>query len=132
MVNHRKRESRKVVRRWDRIFEVLAAEPRRQLALALAAAPEDETVGLPGAASNPRLDPDPSRLTVELHHRHLPILAESEYVEWQRSPFVARRGPRFDELEAVLESLHDNVDKMPDLLVDGCQLLERTHEQPEC
>ncbi|ARS89125.1 hypothetical protein [Natrarchaeobaculum aegyptiacum] len=132
MVRHRNRESRDVVRRWDRIFEVLATEPRRQLVLSLAAAPEDEAVGLPEAAANPRLEPDPSRLTVELHHRHLPILADAEYVEWQRSPFTARRGPRFDELEALLESLHDNADEIPDLLVDGCQLLERTREQPEC
>lgn len=132
MANHRKRESRAVVRRWDRIFEVLAAEPRRRVVLSLAGAPEDEAVALPEAASSPHLEQDPSRLTVELHHRHLPILADGEYVEWERSPFIVRRGPRFEELEAVAESLRDNVGELPDVLVEGCQFLEREREHAEC
>jgi hypothetical protein len=39
---------------------------------------------------------------VGLHHRHLPMLADAGYVEWDRESGQVRRGPRFDEVEPLV------------------------------
>lgn len=109
--------------RWNRVFDALAAEPRRRLADALLDVHDGNGVSLPAAAESP-VGPTES-LRVQLHHRHLPMLEAAGYVEWQREPFRAYRGPRFEELEAVLVALYANTTEIPDHLVSGCETLER-------
>ncbi|EMA46475.1 hypothetical protein [Halobiforma nitratireducens] len=121
----RKRDAERVVRRWDRAFTALAAEPRRQLVDALMDARDEESVSLPGAAENPRRSIDRESFRVTLSHTHLPLLESDGYVRWDRSPFRAYRGPRFEEVAVVLESLYANVSAIPEQLIHGCRTLEQ-------
>ncbi|SEP95551.1 hypothetical protein [Natrinema salaciae] len=114
-----------VPHQWDRVFTVLSAEPRRRLVDALLDAPAGEAVPLPDAALAPNGATDADRLEHRLHHSHLPLLEETGLVQWERDPFRAYRGPDFEAVGVVLESLYANADEIPDRLVAGCQALER-------
>ncbi len=113
------------VERWNRVFEAVSAEPRRQLVVSLLDASADRSVSLPESAINPNVPPDPTTLRYELVHCHLPLLADMGFIQWRTEPFVASRGERFGEVAAVFEALHDDADALPDSLVVGCQRLER-------
>lgn len=119
-------ENRKrIIRRWNRVFDALSAEPRRQLIVSLLDRSADESISLPEAAVNPNAPPDPEELRRDLYHRHLPMLEEGQFVEWETDPLTAVRGSRFDEVAVVLESLQATATDIPDSLVVGCQRLER-------
>ena len=113
-----------VIERWNHLFEVLSAEPRRQLVVTLMDSDPNEWVPLPMAAQSPAVPIDADALALELHHRHLPMLEDGEFIDWTREPFEATRGDRFEELSAVLASLHRNADTLPLQLVEGCYRLE--------
>lgn len=118
MGSNRFRSETRDADRWSRVFEAIAAEPRRQLVVSLVDAPADRHVSLPEAAS-PSERADLDELAVELRHRHLPLLAEHGYVRWDAERCRARRGPHFEELVAVVESLRAEAFDGPDALVDG-------------
>jgi hypothetical protein len=82
-------------------------------------------VSLPEAAIHPAVTVDRDRLVLDLHHCHLPHLADRGYVEWTDEPFSARRGPRFGELATVLEAVVDAADRYPSEMVAGCHRLKR-------
>ncbi|WP_049929131.1 hypothetical protein [Halopiger goleimassiliensis] len=131
MTGHQRQDSSSAIRRWNRVFEVLAVDPRRQLVDALMDVPDGGAVQLPDAAANPDLERDPDRLRLELRHQHLPMLADADYVEWQHRPFSASRGPQFAELEAVMCGLYATADDLPDRLVRGCHPFEREFDGSE-
>ncbi|MFC7240090.1 hypothetical protein ACFQS4_18180 [Saliphagus sp. GCM10025317] len=117
------------IRNWDNVFEALSAEPRRQLIISLMDAPRDEAIPLPERAINPDAPADPDVLRTELFHRHLPLLDDLGFVEWESDPFVASRGPRFEEAAAVFEALQSHAAELPESLVLGCRRLERERER---
>ncbi|MFC4541140.1 hypothetical protein ACFO5R_04260 [Halosolutus amylolyticus] len=125
MANRALPPENRVVDRWDRVFDALRAEPRRQLVLGLLDVSTDEWVSLPDAAIGPNRAVDRETVSVELHHRHLPMLSDSGYVRWEADPLRATRGPRFEEVASVVTSLQETADRLPDRLVDGCHTLER-------
>ncbi len=122
----------RVIERWNRVFSACSAEPRRQIVVSLLDQPADNAVALPESSINPNVVPDPEAQRRELIHKHLPKLADMEYVEWDTDPFVARRGPRFDEVAVVFEALHSYADDVPDPLVFGCQRLEAERQDVQC
>ena len=113
-----------MIERWDTIFRALTAEPRRQLVVALMEAPAERELSLPEAANPPYLLRDPESLYSELIHSHLPCLESAGLIEWQREPLCATRGPRFEEVATVMQSLQENASTLPPSLRDGCQRLE--------
>lgn len=113
-----------VAARWDEVFRAVSVEPRRQLIAALMDAPPDGQVDLPAAAESPLISADRERLSIQLRHNHLPLLEDLGFVRWSNDPFHAERGPDFDEVAIVLESLYDNASRIPDGLVNGCRRLE--------
>jgi hypothetical protein len=119
------RGPRDVVRRWDRVFDALSSEPRRQIVVELLDVPVGRSVPLPDVAVNPNLPMDSERLRLRLRHQHLPKLAEYGYVEWDDDPLCASRGPEFEEVGVVFESLYANAGALPDRLVVGCRTLEQ-------
>ena len=121
-------EKREMVTRWDNVFQALTAEPRRQIVVALMEAPQDRGLSLPEAANPPYLRMDPEPLYVELVHSHLPLLERHGYVTWEEQPPRVRRGPNFEEVAVVFESLYDRVERIPEQLREGCQRLEE-HER---
>ncbi|MFP8889734.1 hypothetical protein ACLI4U_08175 [Natrialbaceae archaeon A-CW2] len=88
--------------RWDRVFEALAATPRRHLVASLTRAEPSTAVELPDAALPPNYSGDEHSFRIALEHRHLPKLADCAYIEWERDPFQTWRGHRFDEIAHVL------------------------------
>lgn len=119
------RDGERVIERWDRAFEALTAEPRRQLIVTLLDGPATGPVSLPEAAMSPAVPPDHEEVQLALRHRHLPLLADAGFVQWERDPFRAWRGPNFEEAAVVLRALHQHADELPDQLVTGCRRLER-------
>lgn len=119
---------RRVIQNWDRVFEAARAEPRRQLIFSLLDASPEASVPLPESAINPTVPSEPTALRQELLHCHLPQLADRGFIEWERDPFVAMRGPRFGEIGTVLATLESAAPALPDSLVEGCQRLERERE----
>lgn len=118
----------RVVERWERVFAALTAEPRRNLIVALVDAGTGQPVDLPEAAMSPALTSDRRVVHYHLHHRHLPMLAESGFVEWEAEPFRAWRGPNFEDVAIVVRSLYESVGEIPDRLVFGCRRLELERE----
>jgi hypothetical protein len=114
---------------WNAVFDALGAEPRRQIVTALLNVSAGEAVQLPAAADPSFWETDTESLSVALIHTHLPKLEQHDFVEWSRDPFVARRGPRFEEVAVVFASLYENVDRIPHRLVDGCPGLEEALER---
>jgi len=53
------------------------------------------------------------RTRLSLLHHHLPVLAEKGYVDWDRDAGRVRRGPRFDDVDAVLSLLLTHEDDLP-------------------
>lgn len=120
-----------VIDRWDRVFEALTAEPRRQLVVSLMDVPAERRVSLPDAAMSPTAPPNRERLRHHLHHRHLPLLEDYGYVKWDPDRFRAQRGPRFEEVATVFDALCGHASEIPDQLVAGCQELERARTNQE-
>jgi len=111
-------------KRWETIHRVLQAGTRRRIIGSLLEAPPDRSLSLPEAANLPDYRIDPEKLHANLVHNHLPMMAGSEFVEWEEDPFTVRRGPRFEEVAAVILAI-DDYDEFPDHLIDNCHF----HEQ---
>lgn len=105
--------------RWDQLLQALAAEPRRQVVVSLLEAAEGDWLSLPEAAAPPGASDHQRPSDVELIHHHLPALADRRYVEWRRQPFSVRRGPNFEEIGTVLESLFRTAEAYPPELVEN-------------
>lgn len=123
------RNGQRVSESWDTVFRALSTEPRRQLIATLADAAPTDSVPLPESAMMPNAPVSPDELEVELYHQHLPLLAEMGFVQWTKEPFVATRGPRFQEIASVITTLQSQADRLPDALVVGCQRLEQELEE---
>lgn len=52
-------------------------------------------------------------LDIALEHRHLPKLAESGYIEWDRETGEISKGERFEEVEALLELIETRSHELP-------------------
>ncbi len=129
MTQERLKNATHVIERWDTVFKALAAEPRRQIIVSLSDESPDTAVELPENAMNPNVPVDFETLERDLHHRHLPLLAKAELVEWESEPLRARRGPKFEEAAIVIESLQSSPREIPDSLVVGCQRLEAERQR---
>ncbi|MDZ5812632.1 hypothetical protein U4E84_14890 [Halorubrum sp. AD140] len=51
-----------------------------------------------------------------LYHTHLPKLEECGYIEWYRAEKTIRTGPRWEEIEPLLELLSSHLDELPPFL----------------
>ena len=129
MTDIRAHNGHKVIERWDNVFRAVSAEPRRQLIVSLLDASDGDPVPLPESAVNPNVPVDADRLRQTLYHRHLPLLAEMRFVEWETGPLVASRGPRFEEVAIIFEALYETATGIPDSLVIGCQRLEEEQQR---
>lgn len=83
---------------------------RRQLLLRLATADQHtEPIDFSDAEHTAgELDP-----LVTMHHLHLPILEEREYIRWDRENDRVTKGPRFDELKPFLKPFQDLQRNLP-------------------
>ncbi|RQG89561.1 hypothetical protein [Natrarchaeobius chitinivorans] len=117
-----------VIEKWNSVFKALSSEPRRQIIVSLLDAGPDQSVPLPESAMMPNVPPNMRQLRQELHHVHLPMLADMGFITWEAEPLIAARGPRFDEVAVVFEALHAEASRIPNSLVLGCQRLEEEQQ----
>ena len=52
-------------------------------------------------------------LLTDLHHRHLPPLAEADYVTWDRQARTVSRGPNFEEVEPLVGLVDEHREELP-------------------
>lgn len=50
---------------------------------------------------------------IGLVHNHLPKLADADYLTWDRERDVVTHGPRFQEIEPLVELLETHQDELP-------------------
>ncbi|WP_254528051.1 ArsR family transcriptional regulator [Natrinema gelatinilyticum] len=55
---------------------------------------------------------------IAIDHAHLPKLEAADLIERNRNENVIRKGPRFEEIEPLLELMHDHADELPDGWID--------------
>lgn len=106
----------------DDVFDALADGQQRRLLVGLLerdpqrvpvlSDPSREIARAHGAfrrefLSSDRTLADVDKERVRAHCVHLPQLTEDGFVEWDRDASVVTRGPRFDEMEPLLELLND-------------------------
>lgn len=48
---------------------------------------------------------------IELYHVHLPKLEDVGLINWDTEDHVITKGPRFEEIQPLVTSMHDNVDR---------------------
>ena len=53
------------------------------------------------------------RAKIELHHNHLPKLAEHDVIEWDQEKGVVTRGPAFDAVEPLVALLQRHSTALP-------------------
>lgn len=89
----------------DTAFDALANEHRRTLLVDLLEDnPQDATAYIP-------VDGDPGGLKTEqrsqsaMYHTHQPKLDEYGYIHWNRDTNEIVKGPRFEELQPLLEAV---------------------------
>lgn len=96
----------------NELLEVLTHPYRRRILSHLFERnPRDEDEFDPAELAS--IDEDPELLELELHHGHLPRLAESAFVDWDREENLIRRGPRFDEIAPLIRLMANHEDELP-------------------
>ena len=53
-------------------------------------------------------------LQAEFYHSHFPQLEEAGFIRWKQDSHEVVKGPRFDEIQPLLELMRDHADELPD------------------
>ncbi|MGM0718738.1 MAG: DUF7344 domain-containing protein [Halobacteriota archaeon] len=56
---------------------------------------------------------EPETLEIQLTHNHLPKLVDAGYIQWDRDTGEISKGPRFNEIEPLLELIENHADELP-------------------
>lgn len=92
-------------------MELFANRHRRQLFLALAELDSHDADSI--RLEEVLVDPDNQEgVLIMMHHTHLPKLEEYGIIDWEVGSDTVRRGPRFDEVESLVELLRSNGDTL--------------------
>lgn len=100
----------------DAVFSALAASERRRLLAILTDHSPSETVAFATLQSTLVDEPEHTHdrdVCISLFHVHLPLLEDHGFVRWDPETNEIGRGPRFDDLEPMLDGVDDG------RLVDG-------------
>lgn len=97
---------------WDTLFNSLQARPRRLLLTGLAAHNPTDTVHFTELRDDESAPETP--IHAEYVHVHLPNLAAAGYIHWDEQTHEISQGPRFDEIEPLLELIQSHSDCLPD------------------
>jgi hypothetical protein len=85
----------------DNTFDALANKRRRGLLLAM-------LNGEPHPVGESAPTDLEQEVQVAMHHRHLPKLEDYGYIEWHEGADEVVRGPRFEEIQPLLEWMDDH------------------------
>ena len=93
----------------DQIFENLSNNHRRLILLLLKQGAVETEADVMVRGRNNSTESE-----MALIHNHLPRLDEAGYIEWDRDSGELSKGPRFDEIEPLLELIESHADELPD------------------
>lgn len=93
----------------DDVFESLCNRHRRFILLLLKEDTIETTADVMFWAEE-----DAAIVELDLVHSHLPKLADSGYVEWDQTTGEISKGPRFDEIESLLDLVENHAKELPD------------------
>lgn len=98
----------------DSVLDAIANKYRRRLLVALLEHnPQDDDD--PQIPANVKFeDEDLESLQIQMTHTHLPKLEDAGFIEWDQETNTVRKGPRFDEIQPLLELMHNHADELPD------------------
>lgn len=97
----------------DKVFDALAERDRRELLVELL---DTESHDVSTVSGVPWEIEESDEEMIRKCHVHLPKLADYGFIEWNREEDVVTRGPRFDELQPLLEHV---IDQRDELLVES-------------
>ncbi len=92
----------------DRMLDIMS-ERRRRLILLLLKRGTVETTDDVMLRGNGESDTS----EIQLVHSHLPKLEDAGYIEWDRDAGDISKGPRFDDIEPLLELIENHADELP-------------------
>lgn len=95
----------------DELFEVLSHPHRRRILTSLNdrnPREEDEFI-LSELVTEDEIEEE----STGFFHNHLPKLDEAGFIDWDRERHVVRRGPRFTEIEPLIELMVNHPDELP-------------------
>lgn len=92
----------------DRILDILRKRHRRLILLLV----REETVETQ-ADLMVRSEAKSKEEDLALIHTHLPKLDDTGYIEWDRETGEISKGPRFEEIELLLELIENHSDELP-------------------
>ena len=96
----------------EKALSALANKYRRRLLVALVEHnPQDEVSVLEGVHTGEK---GRERLKAEMYHIHLPKLEESGLIQWDGETLTVSRGPQFEQVRPVLESIDTHSDPEAD------------------
>lgn len=92
----------------DRVLHVVSHRQRRLILYMLRRGEPVSEAGLQVRGTN-----DGDGHSGGLRHVHLPKLAETGYVDWDRDTGTIEKGPAFDELEPLLDLIENHSAELP-------------------
>lgn len=92
----------------DRVFESLRNRRRRLVLFAVKHGNVETEADVMVRGGN-----ETASAEIDLYHNHLPKLAEAGYIEWDPDTGEISEGPRFDEVEPLLELIERHADELP-------------------
>lgn len=100
--------------RTDRVLTVLSHPCRRRLLFELY---EEVDIEEGNSIEYSRLTPyETDQGSIELYHVHLPKLEMAGYIDWNEAQKTIRKGPRWDEVEPLLELIYTHLCDLPPFL----------------
>lgn len=84
-------------------MDALVSMERRELLYELQKRPQDSDILENLEPANG--ESTETEFEIEMHHVHLPKLEQYGFVDWEPESDTVRRGPRFDDLEPMLDTL---------------------------
>lgn len=92
----------------DDVLPILRSHQRRAILLLLQ---EDDVVDETSVIA--RGNKDIEQVKSELVENHLPKLEEAGFIDWDREEGTITKGPRFDEIEPLIEQIQNRDDELP-------------------
>lgn len=97
----------------DEAFDMLSHPVRRRILTDLAREnPQDDDELSPDDFVT--VDERLNEFLASLRHTHLPKLADSGFIEWDRESGTITRGPRYNQIAPLVELMIAHEDELPD------------------
>lgn len=109
-INERRRSRRSDL---DQVFRSLSHTVRRRILTALMS----ENPRTQATVETMQFRPEgrqQERVSLDIHHSHLPQLDQAGFVDWNPETGTVARGEKFEQIRPLLELMDEHRDELPD------------------